>query len=105
MTDTLKNKRNILIEVIRKHTKVDYTKKKTDQMKTFYIDRTPTTRNFNYTYVDFELIININKEEEFNTLFDKEFDNKARLAGFAVTKKEYSEEQEEAYITLHTYIK
>ena len=105
MSDTLKDKRNIIISFIKDYTKVHYTKRKSEQKKTFYIDRTLTKRNFNYTFIDFELIINIDKEEQFNDLFDKGFDRKAGLEGFAVTKREYNEEQQEGYITLHTYIK
>ena len=105
MTDTLDDKRGLIIKLIKDYTRFDYTKRKSDQKKTFYVDRTPTLDNFAYTFIDFELIINVDKEEQFNKYFDKEFNNQARLAGFAVTKKEYSEEQQEGYITLHTYIK
>ena len=103
--DKFKVKRDIIVELVETHTKIDYVRNKTDQKKVFYIDRTKNADNFNYTFIDFELIIRIDKEDLFNQLFDKEFNSKAKLLGFAVTNKEYISEQDEGNITLHTFIK
>jgi len=103
--DKFEEKRNIIKELIKEHTKITYVKKKDEQKNVFYIDKTPTKDNFNYTFIDFEIIVMIDREDEFNKRFDKEFNRKAKLLGFAVTNKDYLAEQEEGYITLHTFIK
>ena len=101
----LEEKRDIIKQLFDEHAKISYVKKKVDQKNVFYIDRTPQIDNFNYIYVNFEIIVMIDREDEFNKRFDKEFNRKAKLLGFAITNKDYLAEQEEGYITLHTFIK